>query len=177
MNLDNTADIKALITPKTEETQVPAVIEEPALPATIAPEVDEVEEDFALARETMRSLLDKSEELLDGISSLAKDAEHPRAYEVAGQLINNVASVAKDLIGLQKTKREIREPKQDSSGSGQVTHNNQIEQAVFVGSTADLLKQVSNKPKEVVDATVIHSAPAGGNNGWYSDDEDDDGDE
>ena len=65
------------------------------------------EDDAAHARETLRTLIDKGNEAIDGILHIAKNSEHPRAYEVAGQLIKTVSDTAKDLLEVQKKKKEL----------------------------------------------------------------------
>lgn len=96
------------------------------------------EDDYQLARNTMRSLLIKGEDTLNEISNLAKNSEHPRTYEVTGQMIKTLSDVAKDLIGLQKQVKELQ-VNQDVPKIG--TQNN----VVFAGSTHELMKILGNK--------------------------------
>jgi hypothetical protein len=119
------------------ESQAPAE----NLPA-IAPETSknlDQEDDYQLARSTLRNLIYKSENTLDDMIELAKNSEHPRTYEVAGQLIKTVSDVAKDLIELQKKVKDLKDG--DSVSAKNVTNNN----VVFAGSTADLFKMLKNK--------------------------------
>ena len=106
------------------------------------------EEDYDLARNTLRNLIYKSEATLDDMIELAKNSEHPRTYEVAGQLIKTVSDVAKDLMDLQKKVKDLK--KDDPEGPRSITTNNNV---VFAGSTNDLLKAlVNNKNKgDVID--------------------------
>jgi hypothetical protein len=111
------------------------------LPA-IAPETSkniDQEDDYQLARSTLRNLIYKSENTLDDMIELAKNSEHPRTYEVAGQLIKTVSDVAKDLIELQKKVKDLKDG--DSVSAKNVTNNN----VVFAGSTAELFKMLKNK--------------------------------
>ena len=111
------------------------------LPA-IAPETSkniDQEDDYQLARSTLRNLIYKSENTLDDMIELAKNSEHPRTYEVAGQLIKTVSDVAKDLIELQKKVKDLKDG--DPISAKNVTNNN----VVFAGSTADLFKMLKNK--------------------------------
>jgi len=97
-----------------------------------------VEDDAQHARETLRNLIDKGNEAIDGILHIAKNSDHPRAYEVAGQLIKTVSDTAKDLLEIQKRKKDLE--KEDKPKIQ--TQNN-----LFVGSTHELLKamkQASN---------------------------------
>jgi len=100
---------------------------------------DEVQDDYEYARSNLYLLVDKGQEAVNGALDLAMSSDHPRAYEVAGQLIKHVGDVADKLMALQKDKKNVKE----ESVKTQVTNN-----SLFVGSTADLqkmLKQASKK--------------------------------
>lgn len=112
-----------------------------------------VEDDFDQARETLKRLLVKGENALDGMIDVARQSDHPRAFEVTGQLIKTVAETAKDLLALQKAKKDLQTPeevKQQQIG----TQNN----IVFAGSTNDLLKALRNKNENVIDAAPQKSS-------------------
>jgi hypothetical protein len=96
---------------------------------------DEVETDAALARKNIKSLLDKGNGAIDNLLLVAQESEHPRAYEVAANFIKTLADLNKDLLDVQKKKSDLR-PQQTTNQSINV------EKAVFVGSTAELLKQI-----------------------------------
>ena len=76
----------------------------------------------------------KGQEAVDGILDVARASDHPRAYEVAGQLIKNVGDVADKLIDLQLKIKEL--DKEEKKGPTNVTN------AMFVGSTSDLQKML-----------------------------------
>ena len=100
---------------------------------------EDVDKDYEYARGNLYSLIDKGQEAVNGALDLAMSSDHPRAYEVAGQLIKNVGDVADKLMALQKDKKNVKE----ESAQKVVTNN-----AFFMGSTADLqkmLKQASKK--------------------------------
>jgi len=97
------------------------------------------EDDYQLARNTLRNLIVKSEDTLDQMIDLAKNSEHPRTYEVAGQLIKTVSDVAKDLIELQKKVKDLKKDEPDNIKN--ITNNN----VVFAGSTAELMKMLGKK--------------------------------
>ena len=100
---------------------------------------EDVDKDYEYARGNLYSLIDKGQEAVNGALDLAMSSDHPRAYEVAGQLIKNVGDVADKLMALQKDKKNVKE----ESAKKVVTNN-----AFFMGSTADLqkmLKQASKK--------------------------------
>jgi hypothetical protein len=103
-----------------------------------------VEDDAQHARETLRNLIDKGNEAIDGILHIAKNSDHPRAYEVAGQLIKTVSDTAKDLLEIQKRKKDLE--KEDKPKIQ--TQNN-----LFVGSTHELLKAMNqaNNPIAIQD--------------------------
>ena len=100
---------------------------------------EDVDKDYEYARGNLYSLIDKGQEAVNGALDLDMSSDHPRAYEVAGQLIKNVGDVADKLMALQKDKKNVKE-----EGAKKVVTNN----AFFMGSTADLqkmLKQASKK--------------------------------
>ena len=82
----------------------------------------------------------KGQEAVDGILDVARASDHPRAYEVAGQLIKNVGDVADKLIDLQGKMKEL--DKEEKKGPSTVNNT------MFVGSTADLQKMLK-KQKEI----------------------------
>ena len=95
-----------------------------------------VETDTEFARTNIRSLITKGNTAIDEILKVAEASEHPRAYEVAAGFIKTISDLNKDLLQLQKTKKEL-EPKQ-----ADVPKSINVDKAVFIGSTADLLKQI-----------------------------------
>jgi hypothetical protein len=98
----------------------------------IASTVDDIKKDYEYTRGNLYSLIEKGQEAINGILELAQESEMPRAYEVAGQLIKNVADATDKLMDLQKKLKDVEEEKQ----KGPTTVNN----ALFVGSTAELAK-------------------------------------
>ena len=97
------------------------------------------QDDYELARSTLRNLIHKSESSLDDMLELAKNSEHPRTYEVAGQLIKTVSDVAKDLMNLQKQVKDLKRDEPQSTKN--ITTNNNV---VFAGSTHELFKALKN---------------------------------
>jgi ATP-dependent protease HslVU (ClpYQ) ATPase subunit len=102
------------------------------------------EDDYQLARQTMRKLLMKGETTLDELIELSKNSEHPRTYEVAGQFMKTMSDVSKDLLNLQKQVKELKadEPQQKIG-----TQNN----VVFAGSTSELMKLLGKKDDNIID--------------------------
>jgi hypothetical protein len=100
----------------------------------------DLKNDYEYTRGTIYSLVEKGQELINGILEVAQETESPRAYEVAGQLIKSVSDATDKLINLHKNLKDIEEVKQ--SGPTNVTN------ALFVGSTAELSKLLKSQRKE-----------------------------
>ena len=113
--------------------------EVPKKPSTdlVVPEDNDPEIDFETGRKNLYNLLDKGNEAIDGILNLAKEGEHPRAYEVAGQLIKTVSEVSQNLLDLQDKLKKVKDI--PDKGPKNVTN------ALFVGSTADLAKLIKQQ--------------------------------
>ncbi len=98
-----------------------------------------VEVDTDVARENIKELLDKGNKAVEELAVVARDSQHPRAYEVMAGMLKNLADMNKDLLEIQKRKKDLM-VSSDSKASGDVNVN----QAVFVGSTAELMKLIKN---------------------------------
>jgi len=123
------------------KTPVPVVVEETAVvPVEENVNVDQ-QADYVLARKTFRALIDKGNNAIEDLTDLAKQSESPRAYEVLSTLMKTVADTTKDLYDLQKKTKDLN--KEDKSRPQDEQRIN-VEKAVFVGSTAELLKQVKS---------------------------------
>lgn len=94
---------------------------------------DDIQKDYEYTRANLYSLIEKGQEAINGIMELAGEGGSPRAYEVAGQLIKNVADTTDKLIDLQKKLKDVEE-------ESVRTTNNVTNNAVFVGSTSELSK-------------------------------------
>ena len=102
---------------------------------------DDIEKDYEYTRGNLYSIIEKGQEAINGILELAQDSEMPRAYEVAGQLIKSVSDATDKLMDLQKKLKDVNE---DAPQKGPNTVNN----ALFVGSTAELAKLLKNGAKQ-----------------------------
>ena len=102
---------------------------------------DDITKDYEYTRGNLYSIIEKGQEAINGILELAQDSEMPRAYEVAGQLIKSVSDATDKLMDLQKKLKDVEE---DNAQKGPNTVNN----ALFVGSTAELAKLLKNGVKE-----------------------------
>ena len=109
------------------------------VPPRVMPEINGVEEDtdFRYTRENLYNLLERGQDAVEELLEIAKQSEHPRAFEVVGQLIGKLTETNKELMGLHKTKKELSIEK----SGGDVN----VDNAVFVGSTAELQKLLKSK--------------------------------
>jgi hypothetical protein len=94
----------------------------------------EVDSDFEFARNNIRLLAEKGQVAVDHIIQVAKATDHPRAYEVVATLIKSMSEVNKDLIELQKRKKDLSPIKEQTIVN--------VDKAVFVGSTRELINQI-----------------------------------
>lgn len=98
-----------------------------------------VESDTEVARGNLKNLLDKGNRAVEELAMVARDSQHPRAYEVLAGMMKNLADMNKDLLEIQKRKQDLLGIKTDNK------NDVNIDKAVFVGSTAELMKLIKNK--------------------------------
>ena len=115
------------------------IVEQKSTVPVVIDHDDPIVSDAQFARENIRELISKGNSAIDQLLLVARDTEHPRAYEVAAGLIKNLGDLNKDLLEIQKRKRDLA-PKETAPSNGL-----SIDKAVFVGSTAELIKLVRNK--------------------------------
>lgn len=99
-----------------------------------------IEDDFNKARKNISHLIEKGNTAIDNLLSVAKETEHPRAYEVAANMLKTLSDLNKDLLDIQKRKREL-EPEAPAGP----TKGPLIDKAVFVGSTDQLIDLLKGK--------------------------------
>ena len=92
--------------------------------------------DYEYSRGNLYSLIEKGQEALNGILEVAQGSDHPRAYEVAGQLIKSVGDTTDKLIDLQSKMKDLNKEEKDSPKT--------VNNALFVGSTSELSKLLKN---------------------------------
>lgn len=110
----------------------------------IPPQNDKIENDYENTRNNLYNLLNQGQDALMHALSVAKQSEHPRAFEVVGNLMTQLADVNEKLMKLHEKKQKLDAPaKGEENKSKQVTNNN----AIFVGSTTELNKMLSNLNK------------------------------
>lgn len=107
-------------------------------PSTQLIAVNNIDDDAEFARQNIRELIQKGNDAVEGILHVAKESEHPRAYEVAANLIKNLSDLNKDLMEIQKRKKDLVPQEHKNSG------NINVDKAVFVGSTTELVKFLKN---------------------------------
>ncbi len=107
------------------------------------------DEDYILVRKTLRNLIVKGNDAIEEIATIARQNESARGFEVVSNLIKTVGETSKDLYALQKTKKDLREPNPDSDPRKKNPEGHiNVEQAVFVGSTAELLSAIKTKREQ-----------------------------
>jgi hypothetical protein len=107
------------------------------LPVAAVPET--TKQDYDYSRMNHYSLIERGSEALDGILAVARESQHPRAYEVAATMMKNLSDMTDKLILLQKQKQEMERVANPTPT--QVT----VDKAVFVGSTTELLRKIKNE--------------------------------
>ena len=141
---DRVNDILGVDTPTTVQKEFNPPVERKEGELELAVEKD-INTDYDYSRESYYSLIEKGQEAIQGILDIAKEGQHPRAYEVAGQLIGQVGTTVDKLQDLQKKLKDLKElPK---------SANTNIKNALFVGSTNELQKMLNRKDDEVIEGT------------------------
>src|SRR6056300_570015 len=108
-----------------------------------------IKSDYDYSRETYYELIEKGRESLDLMIEVARESEHPRAFEVLSNMIKNISDVNDKLMDLNKKNKEITQTKEEQKT---ITNNN-----VFIGSTTDLQRLLIKREEEekVIDATSV----------------------
>ena len=101
---------------------------------------DDIDNDYKYQRENFYNLVERGQDAIEGILEIAKESDHPRTYEVAGNLIKQVAEVTEKLGDLQEKMRKLKEVPISAPKS--------VTNALFVGSTAELQKMLKGKSNE-----------------------------
>jgi hypothetical protein len=115
------------------------------LPAVAEPKhtSNKIESDYDTSRDNLHDLLTTGKEALEHALTVAKQSEHPRAFEVVGGLMKQLADMNQQLMDIHQQKKKLEEPTKGTA-SKEVTNNN----AIFVGSTADLSKMIKKMTGE-----------------------------
>jgi len=124
--------------------------EQPApVPRKVDESKDDIDNDYVNSRDNYYNLIDKGNEAIEGILEIAKEGQHPRAYEVAGQLIGQVATTVDKLQDLQKKLKDLKELPNKA--------NTNIKNALFIGSTNELQKMLNRKDDEVIEGETANT--------------------
>ena len=118
-----------------EPTPKEVVVSEPV--PKPSDDLDDVDADYKYQRDNFYNLIEKGQNAIEGILNVAKESDHPRGYEVAGNLIKQVAEVTEKLGDLQEKMKKLKEV--PNSAPKNVTN------ALFVGSSAELQKMLKEK--------------------------------
>ena len=102
---------------------------------------EDVDNDYKYSRDNYYNLIERGQDAIQGILDIANESQHPRAYEVAGNLIKQVADTVDKLQDLQGKLKNLKDVPNKTTAN--------IKQALFVGSSADLHKMLKNKNKDV----------------------------
>ena len=129
---DKLNEILDIAETKVQEEKLQPIIPRPK-------EKDDIDSDYKYSRENLYSLVERGQDAIDGIIQLAKDTDHPRAYEVAGQLIKNVGEVTEKLLQLQEKMKKLNDEV--------VKTPSKVTNALFVGSTTELQKMLNKDRK------------------------------
>ena len=105
----------------------------------------DIKDDYEFSRETYRDLINTGVRSLDVLSELARESEHPRAFEVLSTTIKNLGDTTEKLMSLQKSKKELNKEEKEEEQK-QVTNNN-----VFVGSTTDLQRLLAQDNEKIIE--------------------------
>ena len=111
----------------------------------LPPEEKNVDNDYKYSRDTYYELVEKGKESLELMIEVARESEHPRAFEVLSGMIKNISDVNDRLMDLNKKKKDL-DKKEEIKNIANTTNN------LFVGSTAELQKILKNE-SEMVDVT------------------------
>jgi len=105
---------------------------------------DTKDNDFQYARENLYDIIEKGRDAMEELLEIAKAEESPRAFEVFGQLLKNMSDTQETLMDLHQKKQKL----ENAGDRQEVTQAQNVTNALFVGSTADLLKLVKKETKE-----------------------------
>ena len=106
-------------------------------PVVVKTNDDDIDNDYKYQRENFYNLVERGQDAIDGILELARESEHPRTYEVAGNLIKQVAEVTEKLGDLQEKMKKLKDVPNNAPKN--------VTNALFVGSTAELQKLLKGK--------------------------------
>lgn len=107
----------------------------------------DIKDDYEFSRATYKELIQTGTKSLDILAELARESEHPRAFEVLSQAIKNIGDTTDKLMSLQKAKKELNKEEKEKEEQRAVTNNN-----MFVGSTTDLQRLLAQDNEKIINA-------------------------
>ncbi len=113
-------------------------------PSQVYIDKKDIKDDYEYSRKTYKDLIDTGVRSLDVLAELARESEHPRAFEVLSKTIKDIGDTTEKLMDLQKSKKEIN--KVEVEEKKQITNNN-----VFVGSTTELQRILQKENERIID--------------------------
>lgn len=131
---DDIIEIEAEINPEPKKAVIPSITN------------NIIDDDTEFARAHIKNLIEKGAQAIDSILNIAEQSEHPRAFEVAANFIKNISELNKDLLEIQKRKKELT-----ASTVTRNESNMNINKAVFIGSTKELLKLINDTNTDQLD--------------------------
>ncbi len=112
-------------------------------PSQVYIDKKDIKDDYEYSRKTYKDLIDTGVRSLDVLAELARESEHPRAFEVLSKTIKDIGDTTEKLMDLQKSKKEIN--KVEAEEKKQITNNN-----VFVGSTTELQRILQKENERII---------------------------
>ena len=131
---------------KSLEKNLPAETKNAALEKEIASKKD-INDDYKFSRDTYKELISTGMGSLDSLAEIARESEHPRAFEVLAKSIKDIGDVTDKLMSLQKNKQDLVGKKEEEKSK--VTNNN-----MFIGSTTDLQRMLLDTNEKVIDGDI-----------------------
>jgi hypothetical protein len=113
-------------------------------PSQVYIDKKDIKDDYEYSRKTYKDLIDTGVRSLDVLAELARESEHPRAFEVLSKTIKDIGDTTEKLMDLQKSKKEIN--KVEVEEKKQITNNN-----LFVGSTTELQRILQKENERIID--------------------------
>jgi len=142
------------IIPVVQQNALVPIVGSPEIITVEAPKVTkEARDDYDFARTNLYSLLSKGNQLLDGITSLAEDSDHPRTYEVAGLLVKVLLEGTRELMTLQKDIRSVEKQAKSDDMPMHIEHANDVTQNNFIeGTTMEMLEVLAEMKRKKIEA-------------------------
>jgi hypothetical protein len=158
-SLDNIFDVPKTVSSDDISFEAPTIVGSPQEVKPIysktvyverSDEVENQEADFKLVRKNMRDIVEKGNEVLNGIVDVARDTDKPSAYEAAGVILKNLMEANEKLLDIHEKHKKFQKKDTENGDTNNNTGVN-VENAVFVGTAADFLKQVKKAKENVQD--------------------------